>query len=153
MAASYLAEAVLEAEGFRVHRAELRMIAAAALGDVVEQTCEIQDLRLLELLHDAAAVRELVIETAQRESPQVADHEQRVFIDRVGVEQVVLHAPDDPAEGRQVQAEHAVEIHAAQFVGHALGCPQDRQEQPVIARVLPELLVDEIRLRLMSPIV
>ena len=39
------AEALLEAERLGIHRAELGMIAAAALGDVVEQRGEIGDLR------------------------------------------------------------------------------------------------------------
>jgi hypothetical protein len=33
-------------------------------------------------------------------------------IDRVGVEQVVLHPADDAAERRDVAAEHAVQVHA-----------------------------------------
>ena len=64
-------------------------------------------------------------------------------VDRVGVEQVVLHAPDDAPEGGDVAAEHAVGIHASQLVRDADRGAQDLEEQTVMARVLPELLVDE----------
>ena len=79
----------------------------------------------------------------QRQAAQVAQHEQRVRVDGVRVEQVVLHAADDAAEGRDVAAEHAVGVHAPQLVGHARGRAQDLEEQAVVARVLAELLVDE----------
>ena len=66
-----------------------------------------------------------------------------VRVDRVGMEQVVLHAADDAAEGRDVAAQHAIEVHAPQLVRHAGGRAQEVEEQPVIARVLAELLVDQ----------
>src|SRR5690606_151692 len=94
------AHAVLEAEGLRVDRAELGVITAAALRDVVEEPREIRDLRLLELLHHGAAVRELVVEALEREAPQVLDDEERMRVDGIRVEEVVLHAADHPAERR-----------------------------------------------------
>ena len=136
-------QSLFEAESLGVHGAELRVVAAAALGDVVEQRREVGDFELGQLLHDRRELRQLVVVLRQREAPQVAEHEQRVRVDGVGVEQVVLHAADDAAEGRDVAAEHAVGIHAPQFVRHARGRAQDLQEQPVIARVLAELLVDQ----------
>ncbi len=61
----------------------------------------------------------------------------------VGVEQVILHAADHAPEGRDVTAQHAVVVHAAQLVGDAARRAQDFEEQPVIARVLAKLLVDQ----------
>ena len=119
------------------------MVAAAAFGDVVEQAREIRNLGLLEPLHDDAAGRKLVVETRQREAPQVLDDEQRMRVDRVGVEQIVLHPADDAAERRNVEPEHAVGVHALQRARDALRCAQDVEEQPVVARVLAKLLVDE----------
>src|ERR1700733_12041887 len=84
-----------------------------------------------------------MIEFADREAPQVADHEQSVRIHRVGVEQVVLHAPDHAAEGRDVAAQYTVVVHAPQLVRDAARRAQYLEEQPVIARVLAEFLVDE----------
>ena len=137
------AHAVLEAERLRVDGAELRVVAAAAFGDVVEQSREIRDLGFLEPLHDGAARRELVVEARQREAPQVLDDEQRVRVDRVRMEQVVLHAADDAAESRDVEPEHAVGVHALQRARDALRRAQDVEEQPMVARVLAKLLVDE----------
>ena len=78
-----------------------------------------------------------------RQAPQVADDEQRVRVHGVGVEQVVLHAADDAAERRNVAAEHAVQVHAPQLVRDAGRRAQDLEEQPVIARMLAELFVDQ----------
>ncbi len=119
------------------------MIAAATLGDVVEQCAQVDDLGLGQLLHDRRDQRQFVVELRHGEAPRVADHEQRVRIDRVGVEQVVLHAADDAAEGGYVAAEHAVDVHAPQLVRHAARRAQDLEEQAVVARVLAELLVDQ----------
>ena len=136
-------QALLEAERLGVHRAELGMVAAAALGDVVEDRREVGELRLRQCAEDLRELRELVVVALEREAAQVADHEQRVRVHGVGVEQVVLHAPDDAAEGRDVAAEHAVEVHAPQLVRDARGRPQDLEEQAVVARVLAEFLVDQ----------
>ena len=59
------------------------------------------------------------------------------------MEQVVLHASDDAAESGDVAAEHAVEVHAPQFVRDADGRAQDLEEQAVVARMLAEFLVDQ----------
>ena len=64
-------------------------------------------------------------------------------VDRVRVEQIVLHPADDAAERRNVEPEHAVGVHALQRARDALRCAQDVEEQPVVARVLAELFVDE----------
>ena len=119
------------------------MIAAATLGDVVEDGREIRELRLRQRLHDARQLRELVVVLRHRQAPQVADDEQRVRVDGVGMEQVVLHAADDAAERRNVAAEHAVQVHAPQLVRHAGRRAQDVEEQAVIARMLAELFVDQ----------
>ena len=74
---------------------------------------------------------------------RVLDDEQRVRVDRVRVEQVVLHAADDAAERRDVQPENAVRVHSLQRPRDALRRAQDVEEQPVVARVLAKLLVDE----------
>ena len=143
-----IAHPVFEAERLGIDGAELGVIPAAALRDVVEQPGQVRDLGLLERLHDMAAVRELVIEARQGEAAQVAHDEQGVFVDRVGVEEIVLHAADDAAETRDVQAQHAVQVHSPEFVRHAFRRTQDRQEQAMIARILPEFLVDQVQVAL-----
>ena len=53
-------------------RAELGMVAAAALGDVVEERGDIEQPVALEVVHRAAAQRELVGELRHREAAQIA---------------------------------------------------------------------------------
>ena len=139
---------MFEAVGLGVDGAEFRMIAAAALGDVVEQAAQVGDLGLLERLHNLRAVRELVVKAGQRETAQVAHDKQRVLVHGVGMEQVVLHAADDAAERRDVEPQHAIQVHAPQLVGYPFRRTQDRQEQAVITRVLPEFVVDEVEVAL-----
>jgi len=98
------------------------MVAAAPLRDVVKQTAEICDLGLLKCLHDIAAVRKLLVKAGERKAPQITDDEQRVFVDGVSVEQVILHAADDAPERRDIEPQHAIEIHAPQFVRHSCRC-------------------------------
>ena len=102
------AEPLLQAKRFRIDGAEFGVVAAAALGDVVEERREVSELLARQGLHDLAQGRQFVVEFWNRQAPQIAHHEQRVRIHRVGMEQVVLHAPDDPAEGGNIAAEHPV---------------------------------------------
>ena len=106
------AHAVFQAECLRVHGSELRVVAATALRDIVKHPGEVSDLRRRQPLHDLRAAGELVVIPRQRESAQVTDHEQRMGIDGIGVEQVVLHASHDAPERRHVATQHTVEVHA-----------------------------------------
>ncbi|MNO05883.1 hypothetical protein D3C81_2274400 [compost metagenome] len=65
-----------------------------------------------------------------------------MLVDRVDMEQVVLHLADDLAEVRQVTAQHAGLVHAAQGVCDALWRLQDFHEQRTVGRILAELIVD-----------
>ena len=78
------------------------MVAAAALGDVVEQAGEVEHFLALEIGDQPRAQRILVRVLRLGEAAQVADHHQDVLVDRVDVEEVVLHLADDAAERRQV---------------------------------------------------
>ena len=139
------AHAVLEHEGFGIQCAEFGMIAAAPLGDVVKQSGQVGEFGCRQRPHDFRAARIFVIVSGQRKAPQVADHEQRVFIDRVGMKEVVLHAADDAAKGGDVAAEYAIAVHAPQFVRDAFLGAQDLQEQAMVARILPEPVVDQVQ--------
>ena len=67
-----------------------------------------------------------------------------MLVDGVDVEQVVLHQPDHRAERRQVGGEHAVAVHASQFVGDALRLTQDLHEQAARTHVGAERVVDQV---------
>ena len=85
-----------------------------------------------------------MIEPRQREPAQILDDEERVSIDSVGVEKIVLHAPYDSAEGRDVEPQHPIGIHSLQCPSDALRFSDDVKKESVVAGVLPELLVDEV---------
>jgi hypothetical protein len=91
-------ESLFQAERLGVDRSQFRVIAAAALGDVVKQRRQIRDLLARQRLHDLAQGGKFVVEFRHRKAAQIADHEQGVRVHGIGVEQVVLHAADDAAE-------------------------------------------------------
>ncbi len=122
--------------------AKVRMVAAAALGDVVVEGGDVEQPRPLEAAHQLAAQRELVRELGHREAAQVAQHHQDVLVDRVDVEQIVLHLADDAAELGQVAAEDAVLVHAAELVHDAALLLQDVEEQQPGDGVFPERSID-----------
>src|SRR5258706_8730141 len=105
-------EAVLEAESERVDLSERRVVAAAAFGNVVKQTGEIKQLRLLEVIHQAAAQWKFVGELGHREAAQITQYIQDVLVDGIDVIQIVLHLAHDATERRNIAAEHAVLVHA-----------------------------------------
>ena len=85
------------------------------------------------------------IEALERELPEVADDKQCMFVDGVGMEQVILHAADDAAKCRDVQTKYTVQIHAAQFMGDAFRGPKNLQKQPLVSRRLTKLVVDQVQ--------
>ncbi len=128
-------DAVLLAEAPRVGHAQHRVVAAAPLGDVVEQRGHGQHPGLVEVRHQLAAERELVRVLDDGEAADIAHHHQDVLVDRVDVEQVVLHLPDDASEVDQVAAQHAGLVHQPQRMRDALRLLQDRQERRAVGRI------------------
>jgi hypothetical protein len=115
---------------------------AAALGDVVEQRCDVQPPGTLETGHQLTAERVLVGVLVHRESAQVAHDHQDVLVDRVDMEQVVLHATDDAPKRRQVAAEHRPLVHSPQHARDAPGLLEQFQEQCAVGRLAPEARID-----------
>ncbi len=135
-------EPVRAREAPRVDPAEPRVVAAAALGDVVEDRRDVEEPVALEVGGEPAAERVLVRELDHREPPQVAHDHQDVLVDGIHVEEVVLHLTDDLAEGGEVAAEDPVLVHAPQLVHQAPRLPQDGEESGAVRRVGPEPAVD-----------
>ncbi len=92
-------KAVLAAETPGLEPAELRVIAPAAFGDVVEYRGDVQQPMALEAGDEAAAQRILVRELEHREAAHVAQDCEDVLVHGVHVEKVVLHLADDAPEG------------------------------------------------------
>ena len=70
------------------------------------------------------------------EPPQVAHDLENVLVDRIDVEQVVLHLADDAAEGRDVVAENVVLVHPPQFMGNAAFLLEQLNEQRATGRIM-----------------
>ena len=139
-----LGHVVLAAEAARVPRAERGVVAAAALGDVVEKAGDVEELATLEVRHEPRAQRILVRVLRFREAAQVADHHQDVLVHGVHVEEVVLHLADDAAEHRQVLAQHAVEVHPAQVVQQAPLEAEHGEESFAVRGIVAEGAVDQV---------
>ncbi len=114
------------------------MVAAASLGDVVEQRGDIQHFGTGEIADQPAAQRIFVRVLRQGEAAQVAHHHQDMFVHGVDVEQVVLHLADDASEGGQVAPQDVLLVHAPQHMGESLRLTQDVHEQFAVARVVAE---------------
>ena len=121
-------EAQPRAEIPRILFAQHRMVAAATLGDVVEQRRQQQHLGLGQHGPDLAAKRELAPCRRLGEARHVAQHAQGVFVDGVDVKQVVLHPSEHLAERRQDRRQQTMAIHAPQRLHRRRPAPQQAQE-------------------------
>ncbi len=135
------------AELVRIDGAQFRVIAAAALGDVVEDRRHVEQPRLVEFAHGARAERVFVGELAHREAPEVAQDLQDVLVDGVDVEKIVLHLADDAAERREVGAEDVELVHPAEFVDDAAGALEKLQEGGAVLGSGAELRRDQLSSR------
>ena len=131
-------------EGFGVYRAQLRMITATTLADVVIQAGEVNQLGFWQLVDQLAGQREFLRQLRPAELAQVLDQVEGVRVDRIDVEQVVLHLPNDMAELRQITAENAVAVHPPQVAVNAFLALEQFDEQAGVADVLAELVVDQV---------
>src|SRR2546425_4416317 len=112
-------KAMLAAETPGLEPAQLRVIASAALGDVVEDRRDVQQPMALEAGDEAATQRILVRKLEHREAAYVAHDGEDVLVYGVYVEQIVPHLADDATEGGQIPSQDAVLIHSPKFVHDA----------------------------------
>ena len=94
------------------------MVAAAALGDVVEQDRNVQHAARGNLLDDCGRDRVVVFELAALDRRKQTDRPDRMLIDRIMVIHVELHLRDDAAEVGNEATEHSGLVHPAK---HDLG--------------------------------
>ena len=90
------------------------MVAAAPLGDIVQQHRDIQDAAVFEAGQDARCQRVIGRQIAALDLAEQADGADRMFVHRVMVIHVKLHLPADLAEIGHEAAEHARLVHPAQ---------------------------------------
>jgi hypothetical protein len=120
------------------------VIAMPALADVVVQAGQVDQLGLGQLGHELAGQREFLRHLGVLQLTQVLDQVQGVRVDRIDVEQVVLHLPDDKAELRQVTPEDAVAVHPPQVAVDADLALEQLDEQAGVANVVAEIVVDQV---------
>ncbi|CFP51985.1 Uncharacterised protein [Bordetella pertussis] len=137
-------QAVVLREAAHLARAQFGMIAAAALGDIVEQRRDIQQPVAVQAGDQLAGQRVFLGVLGHGEAAQVAHDRQGVLVDRIDMEQVVLHLADDAPEHRQVARQDVEHGHAAQLVDDAARLLQDLQEQLAVDRIAAELRVDAV---------
>ena len=137
-------EVVPQAERVRVLGAEFRMVAAAALGDVVEQAGKIQQLRLGQLCVHLVAARAFVDMSLEGEATHVADHHQDMFVHRIHMKQIELHQAGDGMECRQIARQNAVSVHTSRSVGQAVALAEYLDEQCPGADVVAQPSVDQV---------
>ena len=123
-------------------RADLGMIAAAALAEVVEQHGDVQLGARQKIRHQAGGERQLVDRQAVLDLMQHVDRLDGVLVDRVDVVEAVLHLGDHAAELRQEPAEQAGLVHPAQRGRGILARGEHGHEQGVRRRVLAHVRVD-----------
>ena len=112
-----------------VLRAQHRVIAAAALGDVVEQGGNQDQFRMGQARPQLDAQRVAGARLFFGKALQLEHHADGVFIHRVGVEQVELHLPDDVRPLRHIGPQHAVAVHRQQPAAVGTRMAEHAQEQ------------------------
>ena len=133
------------AEIARDPRAGDRMVLDAALGDVVQEQRDIEQLAVPRLDRAHQLVGELgVLGAAGLDVGEHADAAQEMLVHRVVVVHVELHHRHDAAEGGHEAPEHAGLVHPPQHGFGVVLRGQDFEEQPVRFLVLAQLLVDEL---------
>src|SRR6185312_2788833 len=106
-----------------------RGVTAAALGDIVEQRRQQQHFGLGQLGPYLASQRELPSRGGIGKARHVAQHAQGMFVDRVNVEQVVLHASEHLAERGQDRRKQPVPVHPPQRLHRRRTASQQAQER------------------------
>ena len=129
------------AEGGGIALAFLGMVRAPPLGDVVEESGEMQQLGLREGVEHVGAVRQLRAVIGAPESARVGDGAKQVLVHRVGMKEVELHEADDPPELRQVASEDPVCVHAPEGPRESARLAQDLEKETAAGEVPAKLVV------------
>src|SRR3546814_8342875 len=100
------------------------MIAAASLGNIVEQRGNVQQPVPVEIGHELARQGVFLRMFRHREAAQITYHHQDVLIHGVGMEQVVLHLPHNTPEYGEVarSEEHTSELRSLMRISYAVFC-------------------------------
>ena len=108
-----------------------RMVFAAALGDIVQESRHVERRAMADVGQDFAEQRMVLVEQPGFDLAQHADRAQQMLVDRVVMVHRELHHADDAAEIRNEAAEHARFVHSSQRRFGRAARGQDFQEEPV----------------------
>ncbi len=115
--------------------ARVRVVGAAALGDVVQEGGEVELGAVLDLKNDLAHQRVILGEAPRLDRAERADRAQEMLVDRVVVVHGELHHADHAAEIGNEPAEHASLVHSPQRGLGRAARGEDLEEQAVCIRV------------------
>ena len=124
--------------------AQHRMIAASAFGNVVKQGCRHQNPRVAPVGGQLRAQRVFVHMLGIEKTADVAQHHEDVLIDRINVEQIVLHLAHDFAKRRQVVPQHRCLVHEPQGMRYAVRRLQNLHELLPVGRGGPKRTVHDL---------
>ena len=111
--------------------ADFRVIAAAPLGDIVQQHRQVERAAGDDRRCEVGGERMLLLEHPGLDLVQDSDREERVLVDRVMVVHVVLHLRDDPTEIGDEAAQDPGLVHPPQCGFRILARGQDVEEQSI----------------------
>jgi hypothetical protein len=122
-----------------------RMVLAAAFGDIVQESGDVERRTMTDVGQDLAEQRMVLVEPPGFDLAQYSDRAQQVLVDGVMMVHRELHHPDHSAEIRNETPEHARFVHASKRrLGRAAG-GEDFQKQPVGLGIGPQLGVDALQ--------
>src|SRR6266566_2178698 len=90
------------------------MIAAAALGDVMQEHSEVERATRYDRFRELGGERMIFLQQPALNLMQNSDRKQRVLVDSIDVVHVVLHLGDDPPEIGDKAAEYAGLVYPSQ---------------------------------------
>src|SRR3954465_11947683 len=114
------------------------MVSSSALCDVVIERGDIEKPGMFEAADELACKGEFMPELWHGEASQVSKHHEDMLVNRVYMEQVVLHLADDPAEFRHVSAENPVLVHPSEFMDDPPRLLKDLEKEQAVDRVATE---------------
>ena len=130
----------------KLHRdvgADLAVVAAATLGDVVEQHRDVEHAARHQLRDDAAGERMIGLEAAGLDPRDQPDGADGMLVDRIVMVHVVLHLRHDAAEIGHEAAEDARLAHPAQHAFRVVTAGQHGHEQRVGARIAADRVANQ----------
>ena len=103
------------------HAALYRVVFATPLGNVMKKSRHIKQPGLVPAAGQLRAKRVFVGMLGNEKPTHIAQDHQNVLINRVDMEQVMLHLPHDAPKGPQITAQHRGLVHQAHGMGDAQG--------------------------------